>query len=119
MRSSKKSGKHNAFIEENLNYGGCRIHRVPFGSTGNLAGYSVTAIDNLNDYYDVSLKQARLAILKKLPNYAFEQIDLSDRAGINRLFAENHFDCVINLAAQAGVRYSSQSSMTSRYFLGA
>jgi UDP-glucuronate 4-epimerase len=69
-------------------------------------GYSLTGLDNLNDYYDVSLKQSRLNILKKLPNFNFVEIDLADASGINRLFAENEFSCVINLAAQAGVRYS-------------
>lgn len=69
-------------------------------------GYSVVGIDNMNEYYDVSLKQARLSILKKLPSFTFEQMDLADRDSINRLFAENEFSCVVNLAAQAGVRYS-------------
>lgn len=69
-------------------------------------GYSVTGIDNLNDYYDVSLKQSRLNFLKGLKNFTFRQMELSDAAEINRLFSENQFSCVINLAAQAGVRYS-------------
>ncbi|MEX2231328.1 MAG: NAD-dependent epimerase [Cyclobacteriaceae bacterium] len=69
-------------------------------------GYSTIGIDNLNDYYDVSLKQARLNILNKLPNFTFHQIDLVDLKGINQLFSEQEFSCVINLAAQAGVRYS-------------
>lgn len=69
-------------------------------------GYSVTGIDNLNDYYDVSLKHARLDILKKLQNFSFHQIDLADAKAINGLFSENRFACVVNLAAQAGVRYS-------------
>jgi UDP-glucuronate 4-epimerase len=70
------------------------------------AGYSVTGIDNLNDYYDVSLKDARLAQLRKSPGFVFHQIDLTDKRTLNQLFAENNFSCVINLAAQAGVRYS-------------
>lgn len=69
-------------------------------------GYAVTGLDNLNDYYDVSLKKSRLEILKKLPHFDFRQIDLADAAAVNQLFAEKHFSCVINLAAQAGVRYS-------------
>jgi UDP-glucuronate 4-epimerase len=69
-------------------------------------GYAVTGIDNLNDYYDVGLKHSRLELLKPLPGFRFEQADLADRNDINRLFSENQFDCVINLAAQAGVRYS-------------
>jgi UDP-glucuronate 4-epimerase len=69
-------------------------------------GYSVTGIDNLNDYYDVTLKHSRLNILKKLENFVFRQIDIADAKEINTLFSENRFSCVINLAAQAGVRYS-------------
>ena len=69
-------------------------------------GYAVTGIDNLNDYYDVSLKQSRLNILKQLPNFDFQELDLADAKGINRLFSQNNFSAVVNLAAQAGVRYS-------------
>lgn len=69
-------------------------------------GYHITGIDNLNDYYDVSLKNARLAILKNLPNFTFQQADLANRFAINELFSKNAFSAVINLAAQAGVRYS-------------
>ena len=69
-------------------------------------GYNVTGIDNLNDYYDVSLKTSRLAILKNLPNFTFQQIELADERAINELFAKNTFSAVINHAAQAGVRYS-------------
>lgn len=69
-------------------------------------GYSVTGLDNMNDYYDVSLKQSRLDILNKLPDFKFAEIELADASAVNRLFADNNFDCVINLAAQAGVRYS-------------
>jgi UDP-glucuronate 4-epimerase len=69
-------------------------------------GYDVVGIDNLNDYYDVSLKQSRLKVLEKLPNFTFHKVDLADRALISQLFSENSFSCVINLAAQAGVRYS-------------
>ncbi len=69
-------------------------------------GYEVVGIDNMNDYYDVSLKQSRLAVLKQLAGFTFIQQDLADAAGLNRLFSEHSFACVINLAAQAGVRYS-------------
>jgi UDP-glucuronate 4-epimerase len=69
-------------------------------------GYTVTGIDNLNDYYSVSLKESRLGILKKLKNFTFQQLDLSNGKAINALFSENKFSCVVNLAAQAGVRYS-------------
>ncbi|MEL6910867.1 MAG: NAD-dependent epimerase [Cyanobacteria bacterium J06598_4] len=69
-------------------------------------GYKVCGIDNLNDYYDVRLKKARLAQLLPNKNFRFKYLDLSDRDGVAQLFANNSFDCVINLAAQAGVRYS-------------
>ena len=69
-------------------------------------GHVVIGIDNLNDYYEVSLKQARLRTLASDNQFAFHQIDLADRLAMEQLFAEHDFDCVINLAAQAGVRYS-------------
>ena len=69
-------------------------------------GYTVVGIDNLNDYYDVSLKQARLTELSNLKGFTFKHLDLADREGIANLFAEEQFDRVIHLAAQAGVRYS-------------
>jgi UDP-glucuronate 4-epimerase len=69
-------------------------------------GDSVIGIDNLNAYYDVNLKKARLCKLEEIPGFTFHKLDLADREEVNRLFAENNFDCVVNLAAQAGVRYS-------------
>lgn len=69
-------------------------------------GYSVTGIDNLNNYYEVSLKHNRLNQLKQLPDFTFYEIDLTDKKGIDALFQQNNFDYVVNLAAQAGVRYS-------------
>jgi UDP-glucuronate 4-epimerase len=69
-------------------------------------GRSVVGLDNLNSYYDPALKEARLAILRREQNFAFEQIDLADRASMQRLFAEHRFARVVHLAAQAGVRYS-------------
>ncbi|WP_305373732.1 NAD-dependent epimerase [Photobacterium leiognathi] len=68
-------------------------------------GHQVVGIDNLNDYYDVSLKQARLSRIAH-PNFTFIELDLADRDGIADLFAEQQFNRVIHLAAQAGVRYS-------------
>lgn len=67
---------------------------------------SVIGLDNLNDYYDVSLKEARLARLTSKPDFRFYNIDLCDRAALPGLFREHRFDQVVNLAAQAGVRYS-------------
>lgn len=60
----------------------------------------------MNDYYDVSLKEERLKILKDHHNFAFIKGDLIDKPLINKLFKEYHFDIVVNLATQAGVRYS-------------
>ena len=69
-------------------------------------GDAVTGLDNLNDYYEVSLKEARLKQLTDRANFRFVRLDLADRAGMAELFAKERFDVVINLAAQAGVRYS-------------
>ena len=69
-------------------------------------GDTVYGIDNLNDYYSVALKQTRLARFDKHPNFRFEKLDIADREGVARLFREQQFDAVMNLAAQAGVRYS-------------
>ena len=69
-------------------------------------GHAVVGIDNLNDYYEVSLKQARLARIESRPNFRFLKLDLADRAAMAELFAREKFDRVIHLAAQAGVRYS-------------
>jgi len=87
-------------------------------------GHSVTGIDNINDYYDVNLKYARLlhsgiqreaiqygAKIKSasLSGYCFVKLDITDREKLSALFAEEQFDCVCNLAAQAGVRYSLEN----------
>lgn len=69
-------------------------------------GDTVTAIDNLNDYYEVSLKEARLKRLNARDGFQFIKMDLVDEANLKALFADNQFDAVMNLAAQAGVRYS-------------
>jgi len=72
-------------------------------------GYQVTGLDNLNDYYDVNLKKARLNLLQDIPEFSFEKIDLKNKKKIDQLFQESAFDYVVNLAAQAGVRYSLQN----------
>lgn len=69
-------------------------------------GDEVIGVDNVNDYYDVSLKEARLARLKARPGFAEARISLEDRDSLFRLFAEHQPERVVNLAAQAGVRYS-------------
>jgi UDP-glucuronate 4-epimerase len=72
-------------------------------------GYPVVGLDNLNSYYDVSLKEARLALLRQHPEFHFEPIDLADREPMANLFAKERFARVVHLAAQAGVRYSLQA----------
>jgi UDP-glucuronate 4-epimerase len=72
-------------------------------------GDEVVGLDNLNDYYDVRLKEARLARLSGRPGFRFHRLDLSDRAGMEALFAQEKPQRVIHLAAQAGVRYSIQN----------
>ena len=72
-------------------------------------GYSVVGLDNMSSYYDVSLKQARLNQFSGDNNFTFEKISLEDREGIERIFSENRFDTVVNLAAQPGVRYSLEN----------
>jgi UDP-glucuronate 4-epimerase len=69
-------------------------------------GDTVVGVDNLNDYYDPNLKQARLARLQKHEGFCFEKLDIADRPGMAALFEREKFDVVVNLAAQAGVRYS-------------
>ncbi|MFQ9866750.1 MAG: NAD-dependent epimerase/dehydratase family protein [Bilophila wadsworthia] len=69
-------------------------------------GHTVVGIDNLNDYYSVQLKKDRLAQLQALPGFTFEHTDLADDAALEAVFGRNAFSHVVNLAAQAGVRYS-------------
>ena len=69
-------------------------------------GYKVVGLDNINEYYDINLKNSRLNILRQNQNFTFNQIDLTDRSGLEQLFASHNFEYVVNLAAQAGVRYS-------------
>ena len=72
-------------------------------------GDEVVGLDNLNDYYDVSLKEARLARLEPKQGFTFAKLDLADREGMAALFKRERFDRVVNLAAQAGVRYSLEN----------
>ena len=69
-------------------------------------GHEVIGIDNLNDYYDVSLKHGRLEWLNQLDGFQFIQVELADRAAVEAVFDNHEFDRVVHLAAQAGVRYS-------------
>ena len=72
-------------------------------------GDTVVGLDNFNDYYDVSLKEARAARLDPYDKFSMRRIDLSDRPAMETLFAEGQFDRVVHLAAQAGVRYSIEN----------
>lgn len=74
-------------------------------------GASVVGVDNINDYYDVNLKEARLLTINNSERFEFVKMDLSDRQAVADFFANNKFDCVIHLAAQAGVRYSIENPM--------
>ena len=71
-----------------------------------VAGVRVVGLDNMNSYYDVKLKESRLASLKQFPSFTFIKGDLADKTLIDSLFKQNEFDIVVNLGAQAGVRYS-------------
>ena len=72
-------------------------------------GYEVLGIDNLNDYYDPKLKHARLEIISKYPNFKFEKVDISHREPLTKVFKKFAPNKVVNLAAQAGVRYSLEN----------
>src|SRR5438045_1191443 len=72
-------------------------------------GDSVHGIDDLNDYYDVSLKEARLARCRVNAEFTFDKLNVADREGMAALFKLHSFDMAIHLAAQAGVRYSIEN----------
>ena len=72
-------------------------------------GHHVVGIDNMNNYYDVSLKQHRLQQLEQLSGFNFRQIDLESTDAIKQLFEAFEFEAVVNLAARAGVRYSMEN----------
>lgn len=74
-------------------------------------GATVVGVDNLSPYYDVSLKEARLALLRRHAAFRFELLDLADRAATAALFARERFDTIVHLAAQAGVRYSLEQPL--------
>ncbi|MEZ4947135.1 MAG: NAD-dependent epimerase [Cyclobacteriaceae bacterium] len=69
-------------------------------------GYAVVGIDNMNDYYEVSLKESRLNLLKEIGGFEFRQLSIGDKKQLDQLFKDYSFSFVVNLAAQAGVRYS-------------
>ena len=69
-------------------------------------GFKIIGIDNLNDYYDVKIKIERLREIKKYKNFKFNKLDISNNKQLKKVFVKNKIDVVINLVAQAGVRYS-------------
>src|SRR5579863_9994159 len=71
-------------------------------------GHEIVGLDNLNEYYDVTLKEARLDRLRQQPGFRFVKLDLADDGGMKDLFARENFQRVVHLGAQAGVRYSLQ-----------
>ncbi|MGB7325849.1 MAG: NAD-dependent epimerase/dehydratase family protein, partial [Rubripirellula sp.] len=73
------------------------------------SGHEVIGVDNLNDYYDVSLKQHRLDVLTQFDRFEFCHLDIEDRSAVDNLFDLHQFDAVLNLAARAGVRYSMEN----------
>jgi UDP-glucuronate 4-epimerase len=75
-------------------------------------GATVVGVDNLSPYYDVGLKEARLALLRRAAGFRFERLDIADRAACAALFAGKHFDTIVHLAAQAGVRHSIAEPMS-------
>lgn len=74
-----------------------------------LLGHNVCGIDNLNDYYDVRLKEARLKELAQMPGFKFTHLDIADMGALNGLFSAQAFTVVLHMAAQAGVRYSLEN----------
>ncbi|MES2528827.1 MAG: SDR family NAD(P)-dependent oxidoreductase [Bdellovibrionota bacterium] len=74
-------------------------------------GHEVVGVDNINNYYDVRLKEFRLSALKNNSLFKFEKVDIEDRKSLTRIFSENNFSGVLNLAARAGVRYSMENPL--------
>lgn len=72
-------------------------------------GHEVVACDNMNDYYDVKLKELRLSKIEKLPGFEFHRLDIEDYSALEELFRKHKFDVIMNLAARAGVRYSIEN----------
>lgn len=72
-------------------------------------GYKVVGLDNMNDYYDTRLKEYRLRILKSFDNFTFYPVDIENKTALEEVFKKHSFDCIINEAARAGVRYSIEN----------
>jgi len=100
MKTNSLSSRH-ALVTGAAGFIGFHLCRRLLGE-----GWTVVGLDNLNDYYDPRLKERRLEILREEPEFEFRRMDISDREKMKKLFAESKFSVVVNLAAQAGVRYS-------------
>lgn len=121
MRESRQINASTAIIISFADFRGSRMKKkiLVTGAAGFIGfhlsnrllaeGYGVTGLDNLNDYYDVNLKQARLDILMKNSDFRFVKANLTDRQVVDETFRDRKFDYVVHLAAQAGVRYSLQN----------
>ncbi len=102
MNYKKKLKKNKILVTGSAGFIGFHVCKIFLKNN-----YSVYGIDNLNNYYDVKLKKDRTNFLKNnFKNYKFSKIDISDKKKLDKFFKKNHFNIVINLAAQAGVRYS-------------
>lgn len=116
---SKEFFRPKKWPREGCNFGGYNVRVVITGVAGFIGSFvaeallkrgdEILGIDNLNNYYDIKLKEARLNRIKKSPGFEFRKIDIIDRLGIETLFKEWKPDRVVHLAAQAGVRYSSKN----------
>jgi len=117
--ASHHCGWAGSILQTNVDKGENVSHTLVTGAAGFIGYYvakmlldrgdEVVGLDNVNDYYDPSLKEARLARLADMDGWSFERLDLADREGMEDLFQRYAFDRVIHLAAQAGVRYSIEN----------
>ena len=105
-------------MNENSAHRRCGIYRIHVARELCERGDEVIGIDNLNDYYDVELKHARLRQLEPLEKFRFIKMDISNRAEVENLFSEQKFQRVIHLAAQAGVRYSLENQLLEQVCIG-
>lgn len=105
MRRSKTLRSNSILITGSTGFIGFHLARKLMDNDN----YEVIGIDNLNDYYGENLKESRLEILNQFENFHFHKVDLKDKEDVNAIFKEYHPDYVINLAAQAGVRYSIEN----------
>src|SRR5262249_48268491 len=95
--------------DESSCHRGCGLHRIHAGAPPSGPRRSGRGVDNLNAYYDVRLKQARLDRLSARSGFLFSKLDIVERKGMAGLFSATQFDVVVHLAAQAGVRYSIEN----------